>query len=129
MLLNLLLQQSQPSINLFNLQNLLQLGGSSGFQGPVQPPASALPLSAPPSPTKALPRAVSLMEFCTFYSVPADIQEKLKRLDIIPGDVKGIASLERQDWSGEAGFLKLGWDCFQDLHVRFMKDVCDCVFV
>jgi len=69
------------------------------------------------------------MEFCTFYSVPTDIQEKLKRLDIIPGDVKCIFSLERQGWSGEAGFLKLGWDHFQDLHVQFMKDVRDHVFM
>ncbi|KIM86841.1 hypothetical protein PILCRDRAFT_86460 [Piloderma croceum F 1598] len=107
MLLNLLLQQSQPSINLSNFQNLLQLGGSGGFQGPVQPPTSTLPLSALPSPTKVLPHAILLTEFCTFYSVPADIQEKLKRLDIIPRDVKGIALLERQDWLGEAGFSKL----------------------
>jgi hypothetical protein len=52
----------------------------------------------------------------------------LKRLDILPGDVKGIASLEREDWSGEAGFSKLGWDRFKDLHIQFMQDIRDGVF-
>ena len=71
---------------------------------------------------------MSLNEFCLFYSVPAETEEKLKRLDILPGDVKGIASLEREDWSGETGFSKLGWDRFKDLHIQFMQDIRDGVF-
>jgi hypothetical protein len=123
MLLNLLLhQQPQQSIGLPNLQSIPQL---------VAPPAPALPAqpsSATSSPVKALPRFVSLDEFCLFYSVPADTEEKLKRLEVIPGDVKGIRSLERQDWSGEGGFSKLGWDRFKDLHARFMRDIRDGAF-
>ena len=130
LLLNLLLQQSQHNINSSTLQHLPQFSNTSGTQGPGQPPVTLPPpLSAPPSPVKALPRIVPLAEFCAFYSVPADTEEKLQRLDVMPGDVRGIVSLEREDWAGEGGFSKLGWDRFKELHGRFMRDVRDGIFV
>jgi len=130
MLLNLLLQQSQHSISPSNLQHLPQFNNTAGAQGPGQSPvAPPPPLSAPPSPVKALPRLVPLAEFCAFYLVPADTEEKLRKLDVMPGDVRGIVSLEREDWAGEGGFSKLGWDRFKELHARFMRDVRDGIFV
>jgi hypothetical protein len=95
LLLNLLLQQSQHSINPLNLQHLPQFRNTSGAQGLGQPPVILPPpLSAPSSLVKALPHIVPLAEFCTFYSVLADTGEKLRRLDVMPGDVRGIVSLE-----------------------------------
>jgi hypothetical protein len=128
MLLSLLLQQSQQNIIPSSFQNILQ-PVANGIQRPVQSSASAPPVSAPSSPIKALPRTVTLTEFCNVYSVPTNTEEKLQRPDVIPGDVKGITSLEREDWSGEGGFSKLGWDRFKELHACFMRDVCDGVFI
>lgn len=113
MLLQLLLGQS----------NLVAQPQPQALIPPSAGPASTLPPSTPSSPMKSLPRPIPLAEFCFHYNIPADTEEKLKKLEIIPGDVRGILSLERCDWAVEGGFTKLGWDRFKDIHKRFMDDI------
>ena len=67
-------------------------------------------VSVPTSPLKiALPRPVSLSEFCEHYEIDEDDQGHLAKLKFHPGDCR-IDKLGREDWQGYAGFSKLAWD-------------------
>lgn len=126
-LLRQLLQPQQQPQNLLLQLLLNQLPQTQlNITPQILPNFASSPASAPPTspaPVKPLPRYVSLEEFCRRYEITSDTEEKLRKLEIIPGDVKGIESLERCDWATEGGFSKLGWDRFKDTHKRFMLDV------
>jgi hypothetical protein len=81
------------------------------------------PGSVPTSPLKiALPRPVSLSEFCEHYEIDEDDQEHLAKLKFHPGD-RQIDKLGRENWQGYAGFSKLAWDDVITKHRVFLRDV------
>ena len=81
------------------------------------------PASAPTSPLKlALPRPVSLSEFCKHYEIDEDDQGCLAKLKFLPGDCQ-IDKLGWEDWQGYAGFSKLAWDDVIMKHNIFLCDV------
>ena len=137
LLVRQLLQPPQvPAASNLLLQLLLGQQLNLGHQflqpNPIPPPSAPVitpSIQSPtPSPVKALPRYVPLEEFCLHYHITPETQEKLRKLDIIPGDVKGIESLERCDWSGDAGFSRIAWDRFRETHKAFMVDVRNGIF-
>lgn len=70
----------------------------------------------------ALPRPVSLSEFCEHYEIDEDDQGRLAKLKFHPGDCR-IDKLGREDWQGYAGFSKLAWDDVIMKHKVFLRDV------
>jgi hypothetical protein len=120
-----------PALTQLFLQQLLSQSlpvqaAVAPIPGPVSVNVPALPASssAPPSPTKLirLPRPVSCHDFCDRYEVSPGDEAKLDALEFIPGDWS-IERLGRENWQGDAGFTKLGWDRILQKHKEFLADV------
>jgi hypothetical protein len=47
---------------------------------------------------------------------------KLDKLDFLPRD-REIEQLGHEDWSSEAGFSRLAWQCILTKHWEFLADV------
>ncbi|KAJ7203861.1 hypothetical protein GGX14DRAFT_569903 [Mycena pura] len=101
---------------------------------PVTVPYPATPVTAPTTPTRAirqsipaasptvaLPRDVSVHEFCERYSISALDESRLLDLEFAPGD-RNIVHLGKEDW-GEVGFKRLSWLRILDAHKQFLMDI------
>ena len=93
------------------------------------PPFYGTPHGFPPiapAPAKpkiiALPRPISLEEFCQYYKISDSDHEKLLLLEVELGD-RRCEQLGEAEWKVEAKFSKLAWDRFKDKHARFCDDV------
>jgi|SRR5882672_9570284 len=84
-------------------------------------PNSSSPAPSPGTPGKAIRFKISLDEFCSFYNIDVEDQQKLGSLGYRPGD-NNILKLETEDWK-EVQFTKLRWLSFLDAHRRFLRDV------
>ncbi|KAL6300586.1 hypothetical protein BKA93DRAFT_752551 [Sparassis latifolia] len=69
-----------------------------------------------------LPRDITVAEFCAKYKISKNDCRKLEKLEVILGD-RRCEDLEKEIWSGDAGFSKLGWDRFCEKHALFCDEV------
>ncbi|KAJ7906355.1 hypothetical protein B0H13DRAFT_2333561 [Mycena leptocephala] len=93
-------------------------GTGPGPLVPFAPPAAA---PRPDSPSIALPRAVSLDEYCERYQIPMEDRRVLTKLGYEPGDV-GLKELDKDAWEA-AKALPLVRSRILRQHANFMKDV------
>ncbi|KAI6150461.1 hypothetical protein BKA82DRAFT_4352310 [Pisolithus tinctorius] len=102
--------------------------GSYGYymSNMTSPPA---PTPPPPSqsttifssPSSTMTHNVSLSEFCTKYRLSAHTQEKLEKLDYIPGN-KVVESLSEADWK-DSGLSVLASRSFLAVHRKFCEAI------
>lgn len=91
---------------------------------PVTPGVTAVPvpvvLSAPQSPVKFQLPDISLAAFCQRYNISSMDQERLEKLEFLPGDK--IDKLPEVDWKTHAGFTALSWQQIVDKNRSFERD-------
>jgi hypothetical protein len=82
--------------------------------GSTMAPSASPSATSSPSNAVTLPHPISIEEFCSHYNISDSDQLKLVSLEVHLGD-RAVERLEREYWK-EAGFSKLGWDCFLAAH-------------
>ena len=84
------------------------------------PQAVPVVISAPQSPVKFQLPDISLAAFCQRYNINSMDQERLEKLEFLPGDK--IDKLPEMDWKTHAGFTALSWQQIVDKNHSFERD-------
>ncbi|KIO09142.1 hypothetical protein M404DRAFT_131981 [Pisolithus tinctorius Marx 270] len=86
------------------------------------PPLPSQSMTIFSSPSSTMMHNVLLLEFCTKYWLSAHTQEKLEKLDYIPGN-KVVESLSEADWK-DSRLSVLTSHSFLAVHRKFCEAIC-----